>query len=430
MIKTIMGFYDRIQRSKEGMEFLSAFHEETPHRFAVIKVSNPVLETSQQAIVADLSYLHKLGLYPIVVHGYDSLSITKKGTKSPKRLKGAEGPSDSLTSFEAINGKLVSKILEAGGDAQGLIQEIFEVDRSSKKKSKDRILHVHEGPIVSATEHGKIPVIGAVGHNHDSAFALNAEAAAEALVTSLRPKKYILLTEAGGILDSKGCLISEIKTRYDLKKLVEGRLVKAETKSKLTEIGNLLERMGEEFTVQVTSPERLFPELFTKRGSGTLIRLGYSIKRYRRFGNLDKTRLKSLIERGFGKSLANDYFMKTKPAMVYLEKNYRGGAIVAEPDIRLSLDSESEEIRYLDKFVVDKPSQGYRLGSDIWELLTSDFSRIFWRSRADNPLNYWYYDNAERCYKAEHWNIFSLGLSGLEFEGAVQYVLKKKNSLG
>ena len=423
-----MGFYDRIQRSKEGMEFLRDFHEGEAHQFAVIKVSDSVLESSQQAIVADLSYLHRLGLYPIVVHGYDSPSDVTKGRK---KLKSLRTSTDTLASFDKINSKIVSKIVEDKGDAQGLIEGVFEVDKPSKSsRTNNSILRVHQGPIVSAIEYGKIPVIGALGYDRERcAYRLNADAAAEALVISLRPKKFILLTQAGGILDSKERLISEIKTRHDLKKMIEGRLLKAETKSKLKEIDNLLERLGEEFTVQVTSPERLFPELFTKRGSGTLIRLGYNIKPYRQFGKLDRKRLKGLIESGFGKTLASDYFEKTKPAMVYLEKNYHGVAIVARPDDRFCLDSSEEKPFYLDKFVVDQPSQGYRLGSDIWESIVSDSKKLFWRSRPDNPLNYWYYDNADRCYKADRWNVFSLGLSGPDFERAVEYALKKEDTV-
>jgi hypothetical protein len=77
-------------------------------------------------------------------------------------------------------------------------------------------------------------------------------------------------------------------------------------------------------TVSVTSPFTLLRELFTVKGSGTLVKAGSDIRRYGSYAEIDVARLRSLLERAFGRRLAPGFFAR-RPLALYLEASYQGG---------------------------------------------------------------------------------------------------------
>src|SRR3546814_4381438 len=73
-------------------------------------------------------------------------------------------------------------------------------------------------------------------------------------------------------------------------------------------IHDLLMALPPSSSVSITRPDELAKELFTHRGSGTLVRRGEKIRRYGSWKRIDLPRLGKLIESGFGRKLAPDYF--------------------------------------------------------------------------------------------------------------------------
>ena len=71
------------------------------------------------------------------------------------------------------------------------------------------------------------------------------------------------------------------------------------------------------------SVEELAKELFTHRGSGTLVKLGEKVQKYTKWDEIDLPRLRTLIESSFGRSLVDDYFERTKLFRAYISENYR-----------------------------------------------------------------------------------------------------------
>ena len=63
-------------------------------------------------------------------------------------------------------------------------------------------------------------------------------------------------------------------------------------------------------------------------------------------------------------------------------------------------------------FVVDPARPSEFKGS--WSSARRSGSPLFWRSRADNPVNDFYFDEADGCLKGEKWNVFWYGLSGFD----------------
>ncbi|MEX0916070.1 MAG: hypothetical protein WDZ60_09265, partial [Wenzhouxiangellaceae bacterium] len=55
--------------SREARQYLEQFSRVSESRFAVVKVGGGVLAEDLDHLVAALAFLHRLGLYPIVLHG-------------------------------------------------------------------------------------------------------------------------------------------------------------------------------------------------------------------------------------------------------------------------------------------------------------------------------------------------------------------------
>src|SRR3546814_14372875 len=88
-------------------------------------------------------------------------------------------------------------------------------------------------------------------------------------------------------------------------------------------IHDLLMALPPSSSVSITRPDELAKELFTHRGSGTLVRRGEKIRRYGRWKRIDLERLTKMIESGFGRTLAEDYLHRTNLGRAYARWQYR-----------------------------------------------------------------------------------------------------------
>jgi acetylglutamate kinase len=160
--------------------------------------------------------------------------------------------------------------------------------------------------------------------------------------------------------------------------------------------------------VSITRPDELAKELFTHKGSGTLVRRGERVLQAATWAELDLERLRELIESAFGRSLVPDYFQRTALHRAYVSENYRAAVIL----------TEEGGIPYLDKFAVLDEAQGEGLGRAVWQLMRDAQPRLFWRSRHGNPVNAFYDTEADGSVKQARWRAYWYGIGDLEGEGA------------
>jgi acetylglutamate kinase len=153
--------------------------------------------------------------------------------------------------------------------------------------------------------------------------------------------------------------------------------------------------------VSITRPAELAKELFTHKGSGTLVRRGERVHTYTSWSQIDRERLRGLIESSFGRTLAQDYFERTRLHRVYVSENYRAAIILAD---------EAPGI-YLDKFAVLEDAQGEGLGRAVWQVMREENPRVFWRSRHNNPVNEFYFNESDGCYRINGWKLFWYGFA-------------------
>lgn len=82
-------------------------------------------------------------------------------------------------------------------------------------------------------------------------------------------------------------------------------------KLKIEQIKHLLDRLPLESSVSITRPADLAKELFTHKGSGTLVRRGERVIRATTWKDLDLPRLQHLIQSSFRRTLIPHYFETT-----------------------------------------------------------------------------------------------------------------------
>ena len=211
--------------------------------------------------------------------------------------------------------------------------------------------------------------------------------------------KIVFLTGVGGLLDKHGQIMHSINLASDFDKLMGASWVEGGMRLKLTEIKRLLEASPLSTSVSITTPQGLIRELFTHGGSGTLVRMGETIRSETDKSNLDRERTEALVENAFGRKLKSSWWDGLDLHQVLMSASYRAGAILTKID----------DFVYLDKFAVVEDARGEGLSRTVWRGLVKENPVFFWRSRTANGFNAFYHDNADGSVKAGPWTVFWKG---------------------
>ena len=410
--QTIVRLLSSMASAKEISQYLKRFSQLDAKRFAVVKVGGAVLRDDLDALTSSLAFLQQVGLTPIVIHGAGpqldgelAAAGIAKQTIDGLRVTTPQALAIVRKVFHAQNLKLVAALREVDARATSIVSGVFEAEYLDRDKYGlvGKVSAVHLAPIESSLQAGSIPVIASLGETPDGQILnVNADFAANELVQALQPYKIVFLTETGGLLDSKGKLIDSINLSSEYELLAAQPWLHGGMRVKIEQIKALLDKLPLTSSVSITKPEELAKELFTHKGSGTLVRRGEKVHTYTSWQQIDCSRLRTLIESSFApRKLASDYFERTRLHRAYVSENYRAAIILTD---------ETQGI-YLDKFAVLEEAQGEGLGRAVWQVMREENPRVFWRSRHNNPVNEFYFNEADGCYRSNGWKLFWYGFA-------------------
>ena len=412
--QTIVRLLSTMASAKEISQYLKRFSQLDAKRFAVVKVGGAVLRDDLDALTSSLAFLQQVGLTPIIIHGAgpqldEELSAAgiDKQTVDGLRVTSPQALAIVRRVFLAQNLKLVAALRDADVRATSIISGVFEAAFMDREKFGfvGKVDRVHLAPIEASLSAGTIPVIASLGETVDGQILnVNADFAANELVQSLQPYKIVFLTETGGLLDGRGKIIDSINLSSEYEHLMTQPWLHSGMRVKLEQIKALLDRLPLTSSVSITRPSELAKELFTHKGSGTLVRRGEVVSRYSSWDDLDRDRLRELIESSFGRTLALDYFERTRLHRAYISENYRAAIVLVDVDGDL----------YLDKFAVLDDAQGEGLGRAVWQLMREENPRVFWRSRHANIINDFYFSESDGSYRLNGWKVFWYGFSSFD----------------
>jgi len=407
---TIVNLLQNIGTRREINEYLSMFRGTEPGRFAVIKVGGEILRSEMESLTTSLVFLRSVGLTPIVVHGAGpqlSDALRARGVEPAfvdgVRVTCPDTLSTARAVFQSECARLCAALVGAGAPAQPIVSGVFEAERTTDERLGlvGEITSVDQTLIRSAIQSAMIPVASSLAHTHSGqTLNVNADAATRALAIALQPRKVVFLTPTGGLLNADGAVVPAINLAEDMDRLLSEPWVHGGMALKLREIQRMLTQMPRTTSVSITNPDHLVRELFTHKGHGTLIQMGMSIKSYDGFNGVDVRRLGELLESSFGRLLLLGYFDRTDVVKVYAAEDYSAAAVV----------TTGACAPYLDKFAVTPQAQGAGVGSSLWSRLVSDHPSLIWRSRAENPINPWYFERATGTMRTGKWVVFWRGV--------------------
>ena len=420
--QTIIRLLSSMASAKEISQYVKRFSQLDAKRFAVVKVGGAVLRDDLEALTSSLSFLQEVGLTPIVVHGAGpqldqamAAAGISKQTINGLRVTTPEVLAIVRKVFLQQNLALVEALQESGARATSIVSGVFEAEYKDQASYGlvGEVVRINQSPIESSLRAGSIPVIASLGETVGGQILnINADFAANELVQLLQPYKIIFLTGTGGLLDDQGAVIDSINLSTEYDELMAQPWINGGMRLKIEQIKDLLDALPLSSSVSITRPAELAKELFTHRGSGTLVRRGERVLRFDSWEGVDLVRMRDLIESSFSRKLVADYFGKTRPHRIYISENYRTALVL----------TQEEGFAYLDKFAVLDDAQGEGLGRAVWHVMREENPQLFWRSRHNNPVNVFYYAESDGCYKQEKWKVFWYGIEAFsEIERCVAH---------
>ena len=268
--------------SQEVEKYIKKYSKEK----IVIKCGGKVLldQSLLNNLIEDVVLLKKLGLTPILVHG-GGLGIKKK-------LDEQNIESKFIMGLRITDKKMINIV-------ESVMTEFNKVIVSSleKKSCKAKSITIKNNNIIYVEQENKelgyvgkpkrvdvkllkdiikddfVPVIIPMGIDEKgTSYNINADTAAGAIARSIKSRRLMLLTDIDGVLDNNNKLISEINT-MQAKELINNETIHGgmipKIKTCIDAINNGVRAVA---ILDGRKPHSILFELFSDKGSGTLIR--------------------------------------------------------------------------------------------------------------------------------------------------------------
>ena len=201
--------------------------------------------------INDIIILKKLGLTPIVVHG--------GGQRIKKKLDELNIETKFIMGLRVTDEKVI-KIVE---DVMIVFNKEI-VDSLEKKSCKAKSITIKEN---------FIPIVSPMGlDNNNKTYNINADTAAGALAISLKSRRIMLMTDVEGVYDKSKKLISEIKPTEAEKLIYDETISEGMIPKIRTCINAVNNGVRGVVVIDGRKPHSILFELFSDKGSGTLIR--------------------------------------------------------------------------------------------------------------------------------------------------------------
>ncbi|XP_032394192.1 N-acetylglutamate synthase, mitochondrial [Etheostoma spectabile] len=393
---------------REARYWLTQFQRATSAQspaFAVLEVDSSVFSSREmvQSLAFGLSFLQRMDMKPVVVMGRSEYEQT--------------GPTEPVAGSRCTRGLVErsQQLTEALQQHSATVLPLF---------SAESFLLLHEAPHGSSAppsiavdtsllqwslDCGTIPLVCPVGRDgRGCSVMLDPTDVTAAIARALQPLKVMFLNHSGGLRSQENKVLDTVSLPSDLPGLSRAAWLSAAERRRVTAIARLLNQLLTESSAVITSADTLLTELFSHRGSGTLFKNGDPIHRYSSLDGIDVDRLLALINKSFDKTLRRDYIdtLKGRLHSIYLSEDYSAAAIV-------TMEPVNSGTPYLDKFVVSSSQQGQGTSHILWECVRQDLGKLFWRSRATNRINPWYFKHCDGSFVNGVWTVFWFGLTDI-----------------
>ena len=234
--------------------------------------------------IEDVAILKKLGLTPLLVHG-GGLGIKKKLNEmniESKFIMGLRVTDKKMIKIvenvmTEFNKKIVNALENKSCKAKSItVKENNVIYVQQKNKELGYVgfpTRIDDKLIKNFINKDFVPIITPMGIDEKmQAYNINADTAAGALAVSLKSRRLLLMTDVEGVLDENEKLISEIKPtqaeRLIYEQTIHGGMI-PKIRTCINAVNNNVRGV---VIIDGRKPHSILFELFSDKGSGTLIR--------------------------------------------------------------------------------------------------------------------------------------------------------------
>ncbi|CAG8477616.1 6555_t:CDS:2 [Scutellospora calospora] len=409
------------KQQSQAEQYLRQFSSVESQKFAVIKVGGAVISDELDSLASSLSFLNRVGLYPIVLHGGGpQLNIElEKAAIKPNYVNGirvtdAKTLEVARSVFVQENLKLVEALEKLGTRARPITGGVFIADYLDREQYGyvGNVTGINKNVVNASIRAGALPILTSLAETPSGQILnVNADVAAGELAKALEPLKIIYLNEKGGLMNGEtGKKIDVINLDEEYDHYMAQPWVKYGTRLKLKEIKELLDYLPRSSSVAITAVGQLPKELFTDSGAGTLIRRGYRLFKFNSLDEMDKNKLQRMLD-------MNSEFMSKlykKSYKVYSDEPYDVLAIVTQEKV------VSNDIPFLEKFIATKNSMFSNVIDNIWNSIQKDNPRLLWAIDDRDENKSWHFARADGSYTINDKILFWYGLDVEEVSVAVK----------
>lgn len=432
--ETITRLLYSLASRKEVERYLRIFG--TANKFAVLKVGGAILTNELDELALSLSFLHRVGLYPVVLHGAGpqlNEILEREGVEPDYsdgiRITDPHTLRVARRVFLEENQRLVEKLESLGTRARPIPLGVFTASYLDREKYGlvGKIDRVDKEPIESAIRAGCLPILTSLALSEDGQILnVNADVAASELSKVLEPLKIVYLNEKGGLVHGKtGDLIESINLDEEYEDLMKQEWVKFGTKLKLREMKELLDHLPRSSSVAIISVDQLQKELFTDSGAGTLIRRGYKVFKSPSIEEVGPERLRSALRehdedvRENRKSVSQIFSeLSRDPYTIYGDEGLECVAFVSHPP---------GEVPTLARMVTSSNAVMNNIVDNIWSMIRKDHKRLVWTTRANDENRAWHFEHADGSFTRDRRSLFYYGIQDVSEVEKVMRTLEEKH---
>ncbi|KAL7411901.1 Aspartate/glutamate/uridylate kinase, partial [Mrakia frigida] len=398
-------------------------------KFAVLKIGGAILTNELDDLALSLSFLNRLGLYPIVLHGAGPQlnEILEAEGVEPDYIDGiritdAKTLQIARRVFLEENLRLVTALEALGTRARPIPTGVFTAKYLDQEKYGyvGKIVRVDKAPIEASIRAGALPILTSLAETEDGQLLnVNADIAAGELAKILEPMKVLYINEKGGLFHGvTGEKMDVINLDEEYDDLMKESWVRYGTKLKLREIKDLLDFLPRSSSVAIISADNIQKELFTDSGAGTLIRRGYKLYKASSIETVGTDKLRSVFASldpdvlSGRTSVAQEFsHLQTTPYTVYGDEPFDVVAVVSHPE---------GEVPVLTKFLASRNGVLNNVVDNVFSAIRKDHRKLFWTAKADDENRAWHFERADGSFTRAGKSLFWYGIHDVkEVERAI-----------
>jgi acetylglutamate kinase len=275
-----------LPKAGPSIEEVKKYIEKYANEIIVIKCGGSVLLDKNlfDHFIEDISIVNKLGLSSIVIHG-GGKNIKKKldeqniGSKFINGLRVTDEKTIKIVeeALLELNFEILNNIKNKQANAHSVTPKNGNIIKIIPEKKELGFVgtpkEIDKDVLLNIVKEKKVPIIVPMGIGDDGKiYNINADVAAGAVAKKLNSRRLLLMTDVEGLLDKNKKLILEINSEVAIKMLEE----KSISGGMIPKINTCIDAVENGVTgvviVDGRKPHSILFELFSDKGSGTLIR--------------------------------------------------------------------------------------------------------------------------------------------------------------